>query len=633
MQVLDRIHDGFYALDRDWRFTIINRSAERYIGRPREAMLGKVLWEEFPQLLGTRLEEVYRTAVATQHDREVELLTPIYERWVQARVFPSPDGLSVYFVDLTARKQAEDAVRDSEARYRAMFEHTLDGVQLTAPDGTILESNPAACRMLQRTNDEIRAVGRAGIVDTSDPRLAVLLEQRRIHGNARGEVTFIRKDGTKFPAEVSSAVFTDAGNDIRTSLTFRDLTDAKRGEAALRILSEASAALQASLDLDTLLANFTALVVPAVGELALIDILDGAVIRRVVDRPSAGADPRIEILRANVPEHPTDRGVSHVLRTGEPELVPVVTDEWLTRVSRDEAHLAAARALKPASIVMVPMIARDKVLGVLTLMQLDPSRRFDEADLPLARGLADRAALAIDNARLYREAVEARSRRDEMLGIVSHDLRTPLNTIVLRAELLARHHPAARSEIESITTAVRHAERLVQDLLMITAIEAGKLPLQRHDEAIERLLAEVVDLHHSAADHRGLSLNLQCAPGLGRADLDRGRFVQAISNLVGNAIKFTPPGGRIDVRATRGPATIVIEVSDTGAGIPADQLPSLFDRFSRGRHGGDGVGLGLAITKGVVDAHGGQLAVHSEANAGTTFTITLPVRASAGPGE
>ena len=626
MRVLDHIHDGFYTLDRAWRFTTINRAAEQYIGRPREELLGKVLWEVFPQVLGTPLEAEYRAAVATQQDRELELVSPVYHRWIQARIFPSPEGLAVYFVDLTTRKQAEDALRASEARYRTLFENSLDGIQLTTPDGVILESNPAACRMLQRTSDEIAALGRAGVVDTSDPRLAVLLEQRRIHGHARGEMALIRKDGTTFPAEVSSAVFTDADHNVRTSLTFRDLTDAKRSEAALRILSDASAELQASLDLDTVLANLAALVVPAVAALAVIDVLDGSAVQRVISRPTAAMDPAIEVIRVNVPDRPTERGVSRVFRTREPELVPLVTDDWLERATRDEAHLAAVRALHMTSVVMVPMIARGVVLGVLSLAHCDPSHRFDEADLPLARGLADRAALAIDNARLYREAVEARNRRDELLGIVSHDLRTPLNAIALRAQLLSRRHPSIQSEIEPVERAVAHAERLVKDLLTITAIDSGKLPLERCDHELASVLAEVVDLHRAAVDHRELSLDLHCAPDLGHVDLDRHRFVQALGNLIGNAIKFTPPGGMVDVRATRGPEEITIAVVDTGAGIPAAQLPKLFDRFWRGRHDRDGVGLGLAITKGVIDAHGGQLAVRSAPGEGTTFTITLPVR-------
>ena len=605
---------------------LINRAAEQYIGRPREQLLGKMLWDVFPQALGTPLEAEYRAAVATRHDREFEMLGPVYHRWIQARVFPSPDGLSVYFVDLTTRKQAEDALRASEARYRTMFEHSLDGVLLTAPDGTILDANPAACRMLQRTRDEICALGRAGIVDTSDPRLAALLEQRRLHGHARGEMTLLRKDGTTFPVDLSSAVFTDADHNARTSMTFRDLTDAKRGEAALRVLADASAVMQASLDLDTVLANLATLVVPAVAELAVIDVVEGSAIHRVVARSSADPDPRIEVVRASAPDHPTERGVAHVLRTREPELVSVVTDDWLVRATRDEAHLAAVRAMQLTSVVIVPMIARGAVLGALSLVHRDPSHRFDEADLPLARGLADRAALAIDNARLYREAVEARHRRDEMLGIVSHDLRTPLNAIALRAQLLGRRHPSLQPEVEPVERAVAHAERLVKDLLTITAIDSGKLPLELRDQELASLLGEVVDLHRADAEHRELSLGLHCASDLGHVDLDRHRFAQALANLIGNALKFTPPGGSVDVRATRGPTEITIEVTDTGAGIPAAQLPKLFDRFWRGRHDRDGVGLGLAITKGVIDAHGGQLAVRSAPGAGTTFTITLPVR-------
>ena len=626
MLVLDRITDGVYTLDREWRFTAINRAAEAYIGQPREAMLGKVLWDAFPQLAGTRVEEEYRAAVATQEPREFELLTPVHQRWVEARVFPSVDGLSVYFIDVTTRKQAEEAVRASEARYRTLFEHTLDGIQLTAPDGQILDSNPAACRMLQRTREEITAAGRGGILDTADPRLAVLLEQRRVHGHARGEVTFVRKDGTRFPAEVSSVVFTDADNNLRTSLSFRDLTETKRGETALRALAEASAHLQRSLDLDVVLAELADVVVPALAELVVIDLVDGGALRRIVSQRREDGDPRLDVLRRSAPDHAVERGVSRVLSTGESELVPIVTDEWLQQATRDEAHLAAARALAPSSILMVPIIGREQLLGVLSLIQLDSGRRFGEADLPVARGLADRAALAIDNAQHYRDAVEARERRDEMLGIVSHDLRTPLNAIQLQAQLIARRHPTV--DIGPIRASVAHANRLVQDLLTISAIESGKLPLDRRHEDLADILGEVVALHGPIADKREVTLHLDCVPELGRVFVDRHRFAQALANLIANAIKFTSAGGRVDVRARRGSGETIIEVSDTGIGIPAENLPRLFERFWRGHHKRQGVGLGLSITKGVIDAHGGQLTVRSELGAGATFTIRLPFSAN-----
>jgi len=623
IQVMDRVRDAFYSMDPDWRFTIINRAAEQYIGRPRDELLGKVLWDEFPQLRGTQIEHEYRHAVATQQDREFELLTPILQRWVDVRVFPSPEGISVYFVDVTARKQAQDALRASEAEYRALFEHSLDGILLTNPNGEILDANPAACRMLQRTRQEITAEGRTGIVDTSDPRLPVLLERRKAHGFARGELLLVRKDGTRFPVELASTVFTDGDGGPRTSMTFRDLTETKRDEEALRLLAQSSVLLQTSLDVDAVLETLTTLVVPAVADLAVVDLVDGTSVRRFITQRGNGGDPLVDVVRASAPDHLTERGVSRVLRTCDPELVPVVTDDYLRRVARDPEHLAALRAMAPSSCLMVPLMARGALIGVLTLAHLDPARRpFDGDDLALARGLADRAALSLDNARLYAGAVEQRKLRDEMLGIVSHDLRTPLNAIALQAQLLARRHPSI--DLGPILLAARHAERLVQDLLTISALDAGKLPLELKDEDLHAMLSEVVELHRAIAGDRGLTLELDCVPELGRARVDRKRIVQALSNLVGNAIKFTPPDGTIALRASRAPGEVRIEITDTGTGIEPGEIAHLFDRFWRGRHGAGGVGLGLAITKGVVEAHGGRVTLKSQVGAGTTFTIVIP---------
>jgi len=276
--------------------------------------------------------------------------------------------------------------------------------------------------------------------------------------------------------------------------------------------------------------------------------------------------------------------------------------------------------------VSVPLIKGSTTIGALTLMSDGGVPSFGEADLSLVRALGERAATAIDNAHRHAEAVEARRLRDEMLAVVAHDLRGPLNTIHLVTTLLARKAPT--EETQTIALAVRRAEELIRDLLLASKMEAGSLPLDRRPESVASIVGEVYALFSPLAEAKSLRFVADAGDGDGdsaRATLDRHRIVQLLSNLVANAIKFTPPEGRVELRSRRDAEHIQFTVSDTGAGIPAAELPHVFDRFwqgSQARH--LGTGLGLWISRGIAIAHGGDITVASAVGAGTTFTIVLP---------
>lgn len=623
--VLDRIPDGFAVLDREWRFVYVNHAAEAYYRLTREQLVGKVVWEVFPASAGSEVERELRRAAAGRDPVVAELFSPSLLRWISYRVFPSDAGVSVYFCDITPRKQAELALRESESRYRSAFESSMDGILITAPTGEIFAANATACRMLGRSEEEIRKVGRAGLVDLRDPSAFRLIEERRQRGHARGELTLIRKDGTTFPAEVSSAIFSDANGEERTSLTFHDLTYRKRAEDALRLLAEAGESFAASLDYETTLKTLTRLIVPRLADFCAIDLVEGDVVHRVaIAHRDPSKESAVRALREGREGLLTQAGIEKVLRTREPEFVPEITDEWLRAASRDEAHREAIRALAPTSVVMVPLIEGSRAIGVLSLAYVDGGRRYDAATLDLARNLADRAALALQNARLYSAALEAKRLRDEMLGMVSHDLRNPLNTIALSARLLAKRGDAP--ELASILRAAARAERLIEDLLTTAMLEAGNLPLARRDESVGEIVHEVIELHRALAETSGISLEAHVEEGLPRVNVDRHRIVQLLSNLLGNALKFTSAGGRVTVTAARAGGELRLTVSDTGTGISPEEMAHLFDRFWQGRRARrSGAGLGLAIVKGIADAHRGAIRVSSEIGKGSSFTFALPL--------
>ena len=629
-EALDRIADAFVSYDREWRVRYMNRSAERYFDRSREELLGRVVWEAFPTIVGTAVERTLREAAARSEPSEHELFSPATQRWVALRVFPSPGGVALSFRDVTEQHKTTEALRASEARYRAMFEHSLDAVLLTAPTGEILAANPAACRLLDRTEAELCAAGRAGVMDATDTRMPAALEERRRTGHVRAEVTCVRKDGTKIPVESSSAVYMDAEGRARTTMTMRDLTEAKRAEDRLRLIAEAGAVLGASLASDATLRELTQLVVPRMADFCIVDLIeDGTLRRAAASHRNAGRERELLATRLLGPIVPRDAGIYKVARTGEADLVPVVDDGWLRTTTRDEAHLAIARAQGTRSALVVPIAGRTGVIGVLTLAIVEGSRRYDAQDLVAARAVADRAALAIENARLYEEAVQAKRLRDDMLAVVSHDLRNPLNAIGLSARLLARKVDSP--QVGAIERAVRRADALIQDLLTVAVIEGGALPVDRASQPLGAILDEAIDLHRARAAERSIDLGASVEGDLPNVRVDRHRILQALGNLLDNALKFTPAGGSVRVSAGRGEGSVVVAVSDTGPGIPPEALPHVFDRFwqvAATRRAG--AGLGLAIAKGVVEAHGGAIGVESEVGRGSRFTLTIPLEPRSG---
>jgi signal transduction histidine kinase len=325
-------------------------------------------------------------------------------------------------------------------------------------------------------------------------------------------------------------------------------------------------------------------------------------------------------------------GVQGVLSSGEAELVPEVTDAWLRAASEDEAHYTTLCKLEPRSMMIVPLVARGRTLGAITFASgTESGRRYGPADLALAEGLAARAALTIDNARLYTQSQQAAQARDEVLAVVSHDLRNPLNVIALGATYLLKHLPNSpeatswRKQGELIRRSADRAVHLIQDLLDVTRLEVGRLGVERKPESVTRLLDDVIELHRSLAESRGLRLEREEVSELPEVLADRSRVLQVFSNLIGNALRFTPEGGRITVRAWREGSMVGFAVSDTGKGIAPEHLPHLFERYWQGKGAREGAGLGLPIAKGIVEAHGGHIQVESHLGTGSTFFFTLPV--------
>ena len=336
-----------------------------------------------------------------------------------------------------------------------------------------------------------------------------------------------------------------------------------------------------------------------------------------------------DALRRGPPSGKPSELFSAPFRGKQPLLIEQVTPEILSAWAQDEEELRTLRAVAPISVIAVPLVAREKLLGVLKLFSSTPTRKYTPADVRVARDVAQQAALAIDNARLYQAATRAIRERDDVLGMVAHDLRNPLAAIRMNAQLLRRREgeaaPGSRSPADTIERAVSRMDRLIADLLDIAGLEAGRLSIEPGRVPAARVVADVLDAHRVQAASTSCTLATELAPDLPDLWADRDRVLQIFENLIGNALKFIDPGGEVVVGAMPRDGEVVFWVRDTGRGMSADEVAHVFDRFWQARKADRrGAGLGLAIVKGLVEAHGGRVWVNSMPSRGATFFFTVP---------
>jgi signal transduction histidine kinase len=429
--------------------------------------------------------------------------------------------------------------------------------------------------------------------------------------------------------EVAGALFMAA--------MLHDVTTRFHRDQTREFLVESSRVLTAGLEFGARAERLAQLVVPRLADWCMIDLLvDDSVVRAAVAHRDPAMEERLRAARNFAPMAERPVGVRRVIRSGEPELVAEVTDGWIRDATIDEEHYRLIREMAPRSIMIVPLIVMGKTLGTIFFATSESGRTYDAADLALAREFAGLAALHVNNSRLYRESLEASRLRDQVLRIVAHDLRNPLNTIVLSAGLLRdllaveAGGPEDRA-LQVIEGAIQRADRLIQELQDVTRIETGHLSLALRPEATHPLLEAIVDLQRTLATENSLSLQLVAPERLPAINADRDRIFQVFENLIGNAVKFTPPGGRITIGAEPRGAEVVFSVSDTGPGIPEDEIPQIFAPFWQALTSGSvGAGLGLAISRGIVEAHHGRIWVESEVGRGSTFYFTIPISQDSG---
>jgi PAS domain S-box-containing protein len=602
---------------------------------------------------------------------------------------------------LTARMRVEEALRQSEARFRAVFDNAAIGIGISDVNGRVLESNREMQEMFGYSADEM--LGMIVTTEFTHPEDAQadwelygeLVAGQRDHFHI--EKRFYRRNGVLIWCHLTVSLVRDSdGRPVFVIAMIQDITERKQaqetirrlnvdlerrvlertaqltalnqelateiakraqieaerlqllageqaaraeaeaGQQRLAFLAEASGVLTASLDYKVALTNLVHLVVPYLADWCAVDLLDdgAALVRLAVAHVDLAKQELVrELQQHHRPVPDALSGVLQVLHTGQLEFLPEIPDALQSAATSDANTQPILDALRPRSRITVPLVARERTLGAMSFVLSGADRRYTQTDRVLAEDLARRTAIAIDNARLYHEAQQALSARDEFLSVAAHELKTPITTVRGFVELATRQFAREGGpDPQRLERAVRAIDReslklsyLVSRLFDIARIEAGQLALELATTDVSRLVREVATSVQLTTTQHSIEVD---APETVSALVDPLRLEQVITNLLSNAIKYSPDGGPIDVEVSTPRVDLLrIAVRDRGLGIPSERRGRLFERFYQTRAGDRiaGLGLGLYISRQIVEAHGGQIEIESPPDVGTRVIVDLPI--------
>jgi PAS domain S-box-containing protein len=529
-------------------------------------------------------------------------------------------------------------LRASEAKFSGILEIAADAIITVDERERIVHFNHGAATIFRYSVEE--AIGKQ--LDILLPKRVRVVHHEHMRRFAhspvqarrmgeRREIFGVRRDGSEFPAEASISKLESPDGPLYT-VVLRDITERLRVEEDERFLASAATELARSLDYVRVLQTIADLAASRLGDAAMLDVIEpDGTIRRVGSSLVPGRKILMEQMAKEGLSWESPSPVIDVMRRGTSELVTGIDDDWI-EAHEEMALVQAWKTLDAHSLLVVPLAAAGQPLGALTVFLVDPKRTFSADSRSLAEKFAQPVSLSLINSSLYAAAQRANHARDEVLGIVSHDLRNPLSAIAMCARVLRENppdDPAASDELlTTISESVEAMNRLIQDLVDVASIERGQLSLERAAAAPGRIVERATSMFAVEAQSHGITLTRSVVSDLPEVEVDEARLVQVLSNLIRNAIKFTPDGGRVTITADAQDGVVKFSVADTGLGIDPSLHQRIFDRYWHASTGARkrGTGLGLSIAKGIVEAHAGKLTVESAIGAGSTFTFTIPVR-------
>ena len=608
--------------------TVTERGLRSYLGIPLAApdghVLGALCVADFkPRGWNTDRVELLRE------------ITGLVAREIRVRDIPSDTQETDRLAAIVDRERSEKI---------AVLDSTMEGIYGIDRNGRCTFINPGGAGILGYTASEV--VGQrihelihhtrpdgAPYPEAECPMIRTLRDGSSIR---LSNELFWRKDGARVPVEYSSSAILDGGRVSGAVVTFMDVTGRRRDAATQRFLSRASDVLAASsLDYAATLRSLADLAVPTLGDWCAIYVsgADGGLDRLEVAHDDPAKVDAVEALRAyplhNTPVH----SVIRVVETGEAVLMKTIPESAVDAVAPDAAHRKILEELGLRSAIIVPLTARGRTLGALAVVVGNAKREYGQDDLAVTQEFAHRAALAVDNARLFQRSQEANQAKSDFLATISHELRTPLNAVTGYAELMQQGIPerlGAKSQeyIERIRLSARHLMRLIDEVLSFSRIESGRETLKLEQVSIPELLEEMRAVVEPLAHAKGLRLVVDFPEEEQSVRTDAGKLRQVLLNLLDNAVKFTRKGEVSFAVRTVGDS-VVFEVKDTGVGIRQVDRERIFQPFSQAEptttRSTGGAGLGLTLAQRLIQLLGGKLSLASAPGSGATFTMQLPI--------
>jgi PAS domain S-box-containing protein len=695
--LFEHASDLIIAATLDGAIISVNRATEDTLQWPRETLLGRnirelltvesfALGEERMRrvLAGEKLPKIFGLEAVRRDGSVVPL-----EGW--ARLLRGAHGRPVghegVYRDITERRLAEEAVRESEERYRTLVDNASDSILTFTLDGTITSVNRAYAKLTGWTTDELLGENWQTLVAPGDRERMAERTRRALAGEKLPsifEVAALCKDGHTVQLEGRTRTMrTLHGTPVGFQGIYRDISERKRAEDALRESEEryrlmfqeaedaravlerlyrVTTSMQMSWEREDRLRAFEQGVHEALGFDRFYVALASPDLRTLDVATAVGVE-----MFESLPLSPAAGPFYHVFQTRRP--LAVLSNDDLRRLPPANWEYLERPYMRSRRFIIAPLLAGDRVIGVASADNKTTGRPITPVHVELFSLLCQQLATALEEARLYAEArareqevdtrnreltdalvqnerllreledksaqLEAASRhKSEFLANMSHELRTPLNAIIGFSEVLVERmfgdiNDKQLEYLQDILESGRHLLSLINDILDLAKIEAGRMELEPADFDLPSAIDNALILVRERASRRGITLSSSIDERLGTIRGDERKVKQVLLNLLSNALKFTSEGGRIDLGARLHEEVAEVSVADTGIGIaPADQ-EAVFEEFRQvgtSDNKAEGTGLGLALSRKFVTLHGGKIWVQSEVGRGSTFTFTLPVK-------
>lgn len=567
----------------------------------------------------------------------------------------SAKGAVIIYVDISKRKLAElkqeqlakglqmaldDQARElvaSEQNHRFFFEEAFDPILVTDATGKILRVNKQLEMKFGFEPAELLGQSLEILIpekyrkDHIAHRTAYNIAPHARAMGAGGQLFGRKKDGSEFPIDVS--LNSIEVNQVRQTIAIvRDITDRKRIEDQAKFLAKISKALSDTIDFLERIQRTADIAVESHADLCVISILEGESLNvaAVASNNMQGNNPASNRSSRFKLGDVAQESARLTINSLAPILVSTATRDFLIEEPDDLSLSCRRTMIDAACYLIVPMISHDRAIGTIAFVMTNSGRHYLTEDLSFFELVAGRCAVAVENAKVYRETQEAVKSRELVLSIVSHDLRNPISTIDMATQVLSDPTLLTRSTQSLLIQRIRNSatimEKLVSDLLDFSKVQAGTFTLKTVPISISALLKASIETSAEKLAAKRIRLTTNDLTNETPIHGDFLRLVQVLWNLLGNAIKFTPEDGEISISAVESDNTIHFTVTDSGPGLTHDELPKVFDQFWQSAKTSQlGTGLGLTIAKGIVEAHHGKIWVESKSGEGCRFQFTIPI--------